>query len=80
MIVPGIMSMEQVNDLFQASLPLEEFDTIGGFVLHLFGRMPERGEMIHFENYQFRIESVGRTRILKIRIEKEKQTETEGEA
>jgi len=36
--------------------------------------------MIHFENYHFRIESVGRTRILKIRIEKEKQTETEGEA
>ena len=79
MIVPGIMSMEQVNDLFQASLPLEEFDTIGGFVLHLFGRMPERGEIIHFENYHFRIESLGRTRILKIRIEKEKQTETEGE-
>ncbi|PKN87312.1 MAG: hypothetical protein CVU51_05850 [Deltaproteobacteria bacterium HGW-Deltaproteobacteria-1] len=80
MIVPGIMPMEQVNDLLQAALPLEEFDTIGGFVLHLFGRMPERGEMIHFENYHFRIESVGRTRILKIRIEKEKQTETEGEA
>jgi CBS domain containing-hemolysin-like protein len=80
MIVPGIMSMEQVNDLLEASLPLEEFDTIGGFVLHLFGRMPERGEMIHFENYHFRIESVGRTRILKIRIEKEQQTETEGEA
>jgi putative hemolysin len=80
MIVPGIMPMEQVNDLLQASLPLEEFDTIGGFVLHLFGRMPERGEMIYFENYHFRIESVGRTRILKIRIEKEQQTETEGEA
>lgn len=80
MIAPGIMSMEQVNDLLQASLPLEEFDTIGGFVLHLFGRMPERGEMIHFENYHFRIESVGRTRILKIRIEKKPQTETEGEA
>jgi len=80
MIVPGIMPMEQVNDLLQASLPLEEFDTIGGFVLHLFGRMPERGEIIHFENYHFRIESVGRTRILKIRIEKENQTETEGEA
>lgn len=28
MIAPGIMSMEQVNDLLQASLPLEEFDTI----------------------------------------------------
>ena len=61
MIVPGRMSMEQVNDLLQASLPQDEFDTIGGFVLHLFGKMPERGEIIHFENYHFRIESIGRT-------------------
>jgi putative hemolysin len=77
MIVPGKMELEQVNDLLQASLPQDEFDTIGGFVLHLFGKMPERGEIIHFKNYSFRIESIGKTRILKIRIEKEKETVTE---
>jgi len=76
MIVPGRMPVEQVNDMLQASLPQDEFDTIGGFVLHLFGKMPERGEVIHFENYHFRIESVGRTRILKIRIEKDTETQT----
>ncbi|MDP2853718.1 MAG: hemolysin family protein [Smithellaceae bacterium] len=77
MIVPGNMEMEQLSDLLQTSLPQDEFDTIGGFVLHLFGKMPERGEIIHFENYSFRIESIGKTRILKIRIEKEKETVTE---
>lgn len=76
MIVPGKMEMEPLNDLLQASLPQDEFDTIGGFVLHLFGKMPERGEMIHFENYSFRIESISKTRILKIRIEKETQKVT----
>jgi putative hemolysin len=76
MIVPGKMSLGQVNDLLSASLPQDEFDTIGGFVLHLFGKMPERGEIIGFKDYHFRIESIGRTRILKIRIEKEKETET----
>jgi len=77
MIVPGKMPMEQVNDLLQASLPQDEFDTIGGFVLHLFGKMPERSEITGFEDYSFRVESVGRTRILKIRIEKEKQARPE---
>jgi len=77
LVVPGRMSIEQVNELLQASLPLEEFDTIGGFVLHLFGKMPERGDLIHFERYDFRVESVGKTRILKIRIEKEKPARTE---
>lgn len=79
LIVPGRMSIEEINDLLQASLPMDEFDTIGGFVLHLFGKMPERGEMVRFESYQFRIESVGRTRILKIRIEKEKSTPVESD-
>jgi CBS domain containing-hemolysin-like protein len=77
LVVPGRMSIEQVNELLQASLPQEEFDTIGGFVLHLFGKMPERGDMIHFGCYTIRVESVGRTRILKIRIEKEKPARTE---
>ena len=75
MIVPGRMLMEQINDLLHASLPQDEFDTIGGFVLHLFGKVPERGETIEFENFGFRIESVGKTRILRIRIEKEKGTQ-----
>lgn len=79
LIVPGRMPIEEINDLLQASLPMDEFDTIGGFVLHLFGKMPERGEMVRFESYQFRIESVGRTRILKIRIEKEKSTPVESD-
>lgn len=74
MIVPGRMPVAQINDLTHASLPEEEFDTIGGFVLHLFGKVPERGETIEFDGFRFRIESVGKTRILKIRIEKEKQT------
>jgi len=80
MIVPGRMLMEQINDLLHASLPQDEFDTIGGFVLHLFGKVPERGETIEFENFRFRIESVGKTRILRIRIENEKQARTETES
>jgi putative hemolysin len=74
-IVPGKISMEQLNNLLQAQLPQDEFDTIGGFVLHLFGKLPERGEEARFGGYIFRVEGVGRTRILKIRIEKAKETE-----
>ncbi len=78
-IVPGKMLIEEVNDLLSASLPDDEFDTIGGFVLHLFGKMPERGECIDFEGHAFRIESVGKTRILKIRIIKHHEDQPEGQ-
>jgi len=69
-IVPGKMSMKQLNSVLSAHLPEDEFDTVGGFVLHLFGKLPERGEETFYEGYKVRVENVGRTRILKIRIER----------
>jgi magnesium and cobalt transporter len=67
-IVPGKMPMEQFNNLMQTQMPQEEFDTIGGFVLHLFGKLPAKGEEVSFEGYNFLIENIDRARILKIRV------------
>lgn len=69
-IVPGSLSLEQFNVLMQAQLPEDEFDTIGGFVLHLFGKMPMQGAEYNYDGFMFRIETVGRVRILKIRVER----------
>ncbi len=74
-IVPGKLPMEQLNNLLQAQLPQEEFDTIGGFVLHLFGKLPAKGEKVNYQDYIFHIDSVSRTRILKVRIEKTMEEE-----
>jgi putative hemolysin len=67
-IIPGKMPVEQFNDLMQTQMPQDEFDTIGGFVLHLFGKLPAKGEEVSFEGYNFLIENVGRARILKIKV------------
>ena len=80
LMVPGSLPIEELNDMLPAPLPQDEFETIGGFVLHLFGKMPDRGEIITYENYRFRIESVGRTRIQKIRIEREIVADKEDES
>jgi len=32
--------------------------------------LPERGEAMDYDGYRFRVESIGRTRILKVRVEK----------
>jgi CBS domain containing-hemolysin-like protein len=68
MIIPGKMPMEQFNNLMQTQMPQDEFDTIGGFVLHLFGKLPAKGDEVSFEGYNFLIENVSRARILKIRV------------
>ena len=79
MIIPGKMPMEQFNNLMQTQMPEEEFDTIGGFVLHLFGKLPAKGEEVSFEGYNFLIENVGRARILKIRVSSPTEERTDQE-
>jgi putative hemolysin len=74
-IMPGNMPMEQFNTMMQAQLPLDEFDTIGGFVLHLSGKLPVKDEEFNYDGFKFRIESMGRARILKIRVTVEKEHE-----
>jgi magnesium and cobalt transporter len=44
--VAGDTSIEAVNGAFAASLPHDDFDTIGGLVAHEFGRVPRRGEAV----------------------------------
>ena len=77
LIVPGNMSVEQCNKLLDAELPEDEFDTIGGFVLHLFGKMPGKGEEVRSEGYVFGVNEVSKTRILKVRITRELPQEPE---
>jgi magnesium and cobalt transporter len=44
--VAGDADISTVNQSFDASLPEQDFDTIGGLVAHELGRVPRRGESV----------------------------------
>ncbi len=67
-LVAGNIPVEQCNKLLEADLPEEEFDTIGGYVMHLFGKIPAKGEEVRSDGYAFCVQEVGKTRILKVKI------------
>ena len=45
-----------------------ESETIAGFVLEVCGKFPRKNEVIKFLNYSFRIESMDKKRIIKVKI------------
>jgi CBS domain containing-hemolysin-like protein len=67
--VSGRMSLDEFNRLTGYDLPSEDFDTIGGFVFDLFGKLPSKGENVRFDHYVFHVEKMSRTRILVLKIE-----------
>jgi CBS domain containing-hemolysin-like protein len=76
-VVDGSMSVEQCNKILEAELPEDEFDTIGGFVLHLFGQMPGKGGEVSSDGYVFSVNDISKTRILKVKITRELPEELE---
>jgi len=66
--VSGKASIDDVNELLETDLPDEEWDTVAGLVLDLFGRIPKKGEGVEFQGLRFTAEEVQGRRIAKVLI------------
>jgi len=70
LIVSGMMPRDLFNETIGAPIIPEDFDTVGGFIFHLFGKLPASREEVSFGDYLFSIEKVSGARIEEIRVTK----------
>jgi putative hemolysin len=70
-LVAGGTSIRNVNRRLELQLIAEEdMDTIGGYVIHLFGRIPNRGEILSAEGLEFEVAETDKQRITYVIIRK----------
>ncbi|MEK6263736.1 MAG: hemolysin family protein [Clostridium sp.] len=67
-IVDGDTKISMVNEMIGLNIESEDFDSIGGFVTGLLGRLPKTGETINYNDTKFTIQSISRNRIIKMKI------------
>lgn len=67
-LVAGLTPIETFNQYFDAKFSDEEFDTIGGLVMHSLGHMPRRGESVNIEGFQFNVQRADSRRILQLQV------------
>jgi putative hemolysin len=67
-VVSGRMPIGDFNALAGTAVSSEAFDTLGGFVFHLFGRLPSKGDEIGFDGMVFRVERMRGSGIWRIRV------------
>jgi len=70
-IIPARMSIEAFNQRLGTELPEDEYETMGGLVFDLFGKLPSPGSRVSYMRYAFTIEKMLGTRILELRVKKE---------
>jgi len=67
-LVNGLTPVADFNAYFKADLPVDEFDTIGGFVVHRFGHMPRRGESVRIERFGFNVQRADTRRVQQLQV------------
>jgi len=69
-MVSGQSEIDEVNELLDTRIQTTDFNTIGGFVFGLFGRMPRAGEQIRYKDLKFEVLELDGRKIDKIKITK----------
>lgn len=74
-LVQAQMPLEEVNELLNLNFPLaEEYQTLGGFLLYKFQKIPTVGEMLCHGDYELTVMSAMGPRLHKIRIHRRDPT------
>ncbi|MFC1855633.1 hemolysin family protein [Thermodesulfobacteriota bacterium] len=76
-VVDARIDIDEFDDYFETELPREKYETLGGFICHLTGKVPEVGESVTFENFKFEISKGSERKIDKIKVFVDKYPEAE---
>jgi putative hemolysin len=69
-IVAGHTPLDELNGTFGKNIESEDFNTIGGYVFGLFGRLPEVGEQAMTNDFRFIVVEMDNKKVSKIKITK----------
>ncbi len=64
----ALTRIEDFNEFFAVALSDEEYDTVGGLVMHELGRLPRRGELLDFGGFRFKVLRADRRRIYALEV------------
>jgi CBS domain containing-hemolysin-like protein len=75
------MDLEEVNELLNLDLPVtDDYQTLGGFILFHLQKIPQPGEVLRYEDYEFTVISADGPRLDQIQIHRLEMPETISDA
>jgi CBS domain containing-hemolysin-like protein len=67
-LIDARLGIDELGQLIGAELPDEEWDTVGGLILGLAGRVPKEGETFELEEHVFTADRVQGRRVSRVRV------------
>ena len=69
-IFQGRIDLKDFNELLACELPMDEAETLGGYIYSEMGRVPSNGDQMRVDGVQLTVEQVSGRRIRKVRAKK----------
>lgn len=67
-VIPGDITLDELNSIFKINLESEEYSTLGGWILERFGSLPSTGEITVWKGILFVVEDQAARRVQSVRI------------
>lgn len=67
-LVKALANLDAFEEYFKVRVPRGGYDTLGGFIIQLAGRVPGKGEEISFEGLQMKIQGGDQKRITRVTV------------
>ncbi|MFI3190574.1 magnesium/cobalt efflux protein [Crenothrix sp. D3] len=69
-MIKALMPMDEFDDYFATQLATDEYDTVGGFLVHQLQHMPKKGDNLTVDNLRFEVIKADNRRIHLIKLKK----------
>lgn len=76
-LVSARVNIYDFEERFGITIPKEGYDTLGGFIIHLLGRVPQKGEEIRYAGLCMRVHGADQKRITRMLVVPEATEEPE---
>ncbi len=70
-VVEGAVDLREINHFFNTSLPVLEYRSLNGYLLHAFGRVPDPHESVETDGLRIEVLSATETQVTRARITRE---------
>jgi CBS domain containing-hemolysin-like protein len=76
-LVSGLLRIDDLEEMLDADLSSDDYETVAGLIFTTLGRVPKAGETVTKNGYKFTVERADRRRIYRVRVATDPEFERE---
>ncbi len=69
-IADGRLDIDDLEEALDADLEQGPYSTVGGYIMSIFGRVPDDGDQVAADGYQYTVLTMDRQRVDRVRVER----------